>query len=115
MRIRALGDGVPVAAPGSATPIDIPVGLTAEDVNPLIPQCAGCSIKKDTQWRFRWTGTYKNKVPDVPPYACTRTFIKEGRKEDIELDQKNSFIYVATWLWNEHQAATGEACPWIFR
>ena len=94
---------------------DIPASLQEADVKHLIPQCAGCSITKDTTWHFRWVGVYKNKVPQVPPYACTKTFMKEGPEEDILVDQKNSFIYVATWLWDEHKSATGEDCPWKFQ
>jgi hypothetical protein len=106
---KPAGSGVAARPPGKgkASATKKPImgeSWTMEEAKLYLPKIAGCSAALDLTRHFRWVVKYPRQEP---PYSTSRAFQKEG-------SQRAAFLFCVAWAWNEHEAATGEPCPWIF-
>ena len=69
-----------------------------------VPKQDGCSLSLETVWHARWKGSYPRPLP---PYTHGQPF-----DPDSPESMRKALVLVLRWLWDEHEKATGNVCPW---
>ena len=76
---------------------------SASDAKAFLPAVRDCYITKDDILRKRWQVYYPCHTP---PRSTSKTYSVQTGFADIR-----ALKFCLTWVWQKHQAHTGEACP----
>lgn len=102
----AVGARAPPPVPRAPTTAPMKVQWTWSEqfLKTKIPEIAGSSIQHvQNKWNSCWTARY----PGVSPGSRTNTYGGAKRGLTSEAAAKDCML----WIWAQHRAKTGEACP----
>ena len=86
-----------------AMPLLNKASLSLADIQVYIPEVAGCSVSRETNWHHRFKIGYPR---DFPPFSFSCTYTAEKGS------MRAAALACIRWAWQEHEAATGTSCPY---
>ena len=64
----------------------------------------GAELSQESQWHTRWKATYVGSP--TPPFSHGKNYVDGDARS-----KRDALIHVLKWVWEKHERATSERCP----